>query len=77
MTKIIIQYLIYNGTKWQKKEIRANPRIVRDTIYSLKSNTKYTLRVVAVNDIGPSQPSLHHQAQTDLNTEGTKIDNLH
>ncbi len=76
MTSIIIQWLQYNGTKWQRKRIRSNPRIVRHTIYNLKSNTKYELRVIAVNEIGQSQPSLNIQQKTDLNTKGTKIDHL-
>ncbi|CAB3984345.1 fibroblast growth factor receptor 4-like isoform X1 [Paramuricea clavata] len=68
VTSIIIEYLPYNGTEWQSDKISADLR-ARHTIYKLKSNTQYTLRVVAVNEIGPSQPSSNHLQKTDFNTE--------
>jgi hypothetical protein len=75
--KIIIQYRAYNDTEWQSETIYTDPRKVRYTIENLKSNTRYMLRVIAVNDIAPSQPSITHlektRIDTDINIQGTNI----
>ena len=71
--KTIIQYQEFNETNWQSETISADPRIVRHTIHNLKSGTWYTLRVIAVNEIGESRPSIKHSQKTNMNVEGTKI----
>ena len=68
ITSMIIEYLPYNGTKWQREIIPAGRRTVRHTIYKLQSNTGYTLRAIAVNEIGPSPPSDSRFQKTELDT---------
>ncbi|XP_028403698.1 fibroblast growth factor receptor 2-like isoform X2 [Dendronephthya gigantea] len=69
ITSIIIEYLPYNGTKWQREIIPGGRRTVRHTIYKLKSNTWYTLRAIAVNEIGLSPPSEMKTRKTELDTD--------
>lgn len=63
VTSIIIQYLPQNSTIW-RSEVSVGPHAVRYTIRNLKPNMRYTLRVIAVNDIGQSPPSVQHNERT-------------